>query len=125
MTQIAFRAERQTFGYSNKLITELAQHRRRPLLCRTQEWPSERTQSAATCRSNLATTSGCKGTTTPCLPVVLMCDFGSSMLRLSTTGPPADLMAAATSAWLTEPNSLPVPPVLTDSDTASRPSIAC
>ena len=34
--------------------------------------------------------------------------LGSSRLRLSTAGPPADLMAPATSAAVTEPNSLPL-----------------
>ena len=46
---------------------------------------------------------------TVCAPVVLMCP-GSWIRFLSSSGPPAALTAAATSAAVTEPNSRPPSP---------------
>ncbi len=49
----------------------------------------------------------CRCTDTKCVPTALMCVLGSRTIRLSRFGPPAFLMAATTSAAVTEPNNFP------------------
>ena len=66
----------------------------------------------------MAATSGWSWTETWCLPVVLIGD-SIAIARRSTSGPPADLIAAAMSAGVTEPNRRPVSPALTSSVTVS------
>ena len=64
--------------------------------------------SATTLSETAASTSGCSRTAIGWVPTDLMCALGSWTVRLSRFGPPAFLIAATTSAAVTEPNSLPV-----------------
>ena len=66
------------------------------------------TASATTLSDTEASTSGCSRTAIGWVPTDLMCALGNCTVRLSRFGPPAFLMAATTSAPVTEPNSLPL-----------------